>query len=618
MALIDTLADAESRAAFFARQPAACGVYLMRDAAGKIIYVGKALNLRKRLASYFSRVEQADAKTRLLIRRIEALETIITATENEALILESTLIKRHRPRYNVILKDGKRYPSLYLDTHNPWPHLTVVRKTNERKGLYFGPFSSPGAVHATLKLIHKTFKLRKCTSRTFTRRSRPCLQYQINACYGPCCLVVDAAMYQAMVQEVVLFLKGRTPTLLKQLQREMRTAAAQEAFEEAAQLRDRIMALERVLEKQVAVTTDFKDRDALALARAEDCVVIMLMTARGGYLSGKQSFQFSEILSGDGEIMEGFIRQYYEKAGFAPPEILVSLPLENAGVLEDWLTLHTGHRIHILAPQRGEKHRLVEMARQNAQSTLAELTSGRRDRAARLQRLQQRLKLMHLPHRIECFDNSSFGGQNPVAGMVVFVDGQPLKSDYRKYHLAPQTQWDDYAAMQEVLQRRFDPTTSSTLPHPDLLMLDGGKGQLQIALRVLEALNLTDRFDVLALAKKDKKRGETQDKIYRPQRANPVSIGRDADLLLFLARVRDEAHRFAISFQRQSRKTKGLHSVLDEIAGIGRQRKRQLLQHFGSLTRLRAATLEELCALPGITPQLAQAVLRALDEAGGG
>lgn len=618
--LIETLADVTARTAFLNSQPAACGVYLMRDAAGKVIYVGKALNLRKRLASYLKTSEQADPKTRLLIRRIVTIETIITGTENEALILEATLIKRHRPRYNVILKDGKRYPSLYLDTHNPWPHLIIVRQTPKRPGQYFGPFSSPGAVHQTLKLIHKTFKLRKCTSRTFRKRTRPCLQHQIGACYGPCCLPVDAAMYQAMVREVVLFLKGRTPELLKQLRQDMLQAAEKEAFEEAAQIRDRIFALERVLEKQVAVTTDFRDRDALALSHRENCAVVMLLAARGGYLSGKQSFEFVEILAPETEILEGFIRQYYEKAGFIPPEILISQPLENAALLEAWLSQKASHKVHLHAPQRGEKHRLITMARQNADNALAELTSGRRHQATLLERLQQRLKLSRRPQRIECFDNSSFGGRHPVAAMVVFEAGQPLKSDYRKFHLKSVTceerpQWDDYAAMQEVLERRFS-GTNKTLPRPDLLILDGGKGQLQIALNVCQALNLTDEFDILALAKKDPRRGESQDKIYRPGRANPVTVGRDTDLLLFLARIRDEAHRFAIGFQRQSRKAPHLHSILDDLSGIGPRRKRQLLQHFGSINRLRQATIEELSALPEISPQLAASVLEALRVSG--
>ena len=595
------------------RTPTGPGVYLMKDSDGTIIYIGKARNLKNRLSSYFRKKGATDLKTGVLVKQVAIFDTIITATEKEALILESNLIKRHRPRYNVILKDDKRYPSLRLDTRTAYPNLSIVRKPAVDDAMYFGPFPSARAVRQTLTLINKTFRLRKCTAKTFKNRTRPCLNYQIGACLAPCCLDVNPKVYADIVKEVILFLKGRTPALIQKIKKEMARAARHQDFENAAVLRDRMFALERTLEKQVSVTTDFIDRDVLAVARSSGKALITLLVVRGGYLLGTRHIPLNETLAAEAEILEAFISDYYDRTRFVPAEILLPVPSPEATLLENWLSDIKGRKVNIRFPRRGEKRRLIDMAQKNAEKELSDRIASVEIGAGLLERLQRRLKVKRLPGRIECFDNSSLSGRQAVSGMVVFTAGRPNRSAYRKYRIKHVVKPDDYAYMAEVLTRRYGNMTDE-LPAPDLLMIDGGKGQLNIAVSVLEKLKLAGMFDLVAIAKKDKGRGETRDKIYKPGRLNPVNFGRDEDLLLFLERIRDEAHRFAVSFHRQRRHKALLHSVFDTIPGIGPQRKRLLLKNFKSIEKIRAATPEELCALPGINREIAENLKNALSE----
>lgn len=589
------------------------GVYVMHDAGNKIIYVGKARNLKKRLASYFTgsdaNARQPDIKTRVLIDKVAAFETIITNTEKEALILESNLIKRHKPRYNVILKDDKRYPSLRLDTKSPYPNLVVVRKIKKDGALYFGPFTSASAVQQTLRIIHKTFKLRKCKTRVFTKRSRPCLNHQMGACLAPCCLDVGSAEYNAILNEVILFLKGRTPELIKKIKRKMLSAATAQDYEKAAILRDKMFALEKTIEKQVAITTDFVDRDVLAIARSAEYDLITALFIRGGVLLGTRDFHFSESMSNQAEIIGTFIRQYYEKTPFVPKEILVPALPEDAPLLEELLSAYKGQKVRILRPQRGEKTRLVKMALQNAQNSLKNITLSITKDEDLLSRLQKRLKMNTIPVQIECIDNSNLSGTEAVAAVVVFQNAKPKKSLYRKYKVKTVAVHDDYAYMTEVLKRRFRKKQHSK-PYPDLLMVDGGKGHLNIAVSVLKQLGLENKITIIGIAKKDHKKGEIHDKIYKPGQANPVNLGRQRDLQFFLQRIRDEAHRFAISFHRKRRSKTMLSSALDSIPGIGKQRKKALLKHFKSVKKIREATLDELSTVPGISRKVAENVYR--------
>lgn len=595
-----------------AEAPDAPGVYLMKDAAGKIIYVGKAKSLRKRLVSYFRDPHRNDPKTRVLVRKIAAFETILSGTEADALMLESNLIKRHRPRYNVILKDDKRYPCLRLDRNEPYPALEVVRKIQNDGALYFGPFTSPGSMNKTLRFIHKTFKLRKCRHRVLRKRERPCLNCQMDGCMGPCCGLVDEAGYQEVVREVVLFLKGRTPELIRKVREEMAGAAEAEDFEGAARLRDKMFALERALERQVTATTDLEDRDVLGIARSPAGSVMTVLSVRGGFLSGSRHFHLSETLADEREMVSAFLRHHYETPPFVPREILLPALPEDAELLESWLGEKREGRVYLRHPQRGEKARLLSLARENAAEELERWSAGRETERDLLERLRRRLRLDRLPERIECFDNSTTQGESPVAGMVVFTGGRPDKAAYRKFTLRTVEGPDDYAAMAEVLGRRYGKGDESE-PVPDLLMVDGGKGQLRVATTVLEELGMDGAFPVIGIAKADEKAGETVDKIYRPGRSNPVSFGRDGDALLFLQRVRDEAHRFAITFHRNRRKKRSLTSALDEVPGVGPRRKKALLRHFGGIKKIRAATLDELRAVPGISEAVAEAIRAALE-----
>ncbi len=611
-----------------AHLPSAPGVYLMKDANGHILYVGKAKDVKKRVTSYFSKAGQKDLKTSLLIGKIASFDTILTNTEKEALILESNLIKRHLPRYNVILKDDKRYPCLRLDMKSTYPNLTVVRKIEKDGALYFGPFPSAGAVRQTLKVIHSTFKIRKCKSRTPKRRERPCLNYQMGLCLGPCSRPIAPEVYQAVVEEVIMFLKGRMPELIKNVRKQMASAAAQEDFEVAAAHRDRLFALERTLEKQVATTTDFKDRDVLGIGRQGRAALMMVLFIRGGFLLGNRPFYLSETVVSDIEMITSFVKQYYEEAPFVPEEVLVPTPPEDQGILEEWLSDLKGEKVRIMVPQRGEKAGLVRMADQNAAKGLKEQLDADMAEQELLDRVQRRLALERRPERIECFDLSNLGGSEGVGSMVVFERGRPSRAAYRKYRIKFAPGRDDYAMLGEVLARRYKkvdtlrgvgpcpygPEAGQALP--DLLMVDGGKGQLNMAIAVLKALKLYGSFDLIGIAKKDPERGETEDKIYKPGRKNPVNLKKDTDVLLFLQRIRDEAHRAVITYHRKRRVMTCRRSVLEEIPGIGERRRMRLLKHFGSLKRIKAASVEELAAVPRMTRQTAHAVFEALKQGG--
>lgn len=589
------------------------GVYLMKDAAGTIIYIGKARNLKKRLSSYFKTSGRLDIKAGILVNKIDDIETIITETEKEALILESNLIKKHKPRYNVILKDDKRYPSLRIDLNQKYPNFSIVRKIGVDNAKYFGPFASAQAVRETLRTINKTFKLRKCKAKDFKTRTRPCLHCQMEGCLAPCCLDVDPAVYHEQVDEAVMFLKGRTPDLLRKVKKQMEDAARIQEFEKAARLRDKIFSLERTIEKQIAVTTDFKDRDVFALTRSPEFSVITVLAVRNGFLTGTRHYNFSETISTGEEMLAAFIRQYYDRHPFVPDELLTSIELEDTHLTEEWLRDIKKKKIKIIYPRRGEKARLVNLAVHNADNELKNLLASQSAKMGLLLRLQKKLKMNKLPSRIECFDNSNISGTEPVAAMVVFENARAQKDLYRKYRIKTVSEHDDYAYMDEVLKRRFGRGHHSK-PYPDLLMVDGGKGQLNIAMAVVRDLGLGGQFDVVGIAKKDERKGEKRDKIFKPGRANPLGFGREGDLLLFLQRVRDEAHRFAVTFHRRRRTKKSLQSALDKIAGIGPKRKATLLKHFQTINNIRAADFDAICKLPGFNSLAAKAVLRALSE----
>ncbi|MEW6077799.1 MAG: excinuclease ABC subunit UvrC [Thermodesulfobacteriota bacterium] len=592
--------------------PSGPGVYLFKDAAGRVIYVGKAANLKKRLSSYFVDRSRLTPKTGVLVERMASFDTVVTATEKEALILESTLIKRHKPRYNVILKDDKRYPVLRLDVAGQtYPVLEIVRKIVNDGALYFGPYTSSRSVRETVRMIDRTFRLRQCRDIRFRKRERPCLNYQMGVCLAPCCRNVAEDEYRGIVQEVVLFLKGRRADLVAKIRGEMLQAARCQDFEQAARLRDKMFAVEKTLEKQVAVTTDFADRDVIGFAENERFSVFALLHVRGGFLVGTGSFVFDRPMTPEPETVSSFVLQYYEKNSVVPEEILTAVSPADPDLVAASLSEFRGKKVELIYPKRGEKKRLVEMAAENAGKELtdrmAQLESGRQV----LERLQKKLHLSDLPEVIECFDNSHLAGTETVAAMAVFTAGRPDRNKYRRYRLRSAGSGDDYASMAEVLIRRFTPDAEIT-EWPDLVLVDGGRGQLSIALSVFESLGLAGRFAVAAIAKKKKEKGETEDKIYLPGRVNPVNFKTDDPALFLLQQIRDEAHRFAISYQKARRGAVAFRSALDGVTGLGPKKKKALLDHFGTIEKIRGADMNELVAVSGISGKIAAEIRQAL------
>jgi excinuclease ABC subunit C len=594
--------------------PKSPGVYLMKNKVDEIIYIGKARDLKKRLGAYFKDVEKMDVKTRVMAGQIDQIETIVTTTEKEAFLLESTLIRRHRPKYNVDFKDDKRYPSLRVDKNSPYPNIRVVRKRKKDGALYFGPYVSSHAVNQTLQFIHKTFKLRKCKSPAVKNRSRPCLNHQIESCLAPCCLPIDPAEYDDIVNEVILFLKGNTKALIRKLKRDMQIAAEHHEYEKAASLRDRIFSIQKTVEKQNAVTSDRKNRDIIAVAQSPEISLITVMAVRDGRLLGSNHYRFKETISNEKELIGFFIREYYDKKlADIPDEILVQHHPEDAPFLEELLNHRKEKKVKISFPQRGEKRRLIHIAARNAEARMKEKSASAAADAEMARRLQKKLKTKALPLRIECVDNSNISGKDPVAGLVVFQNGRPEKASYRRYKIKKVTVQNDYGYLKEVLERRFRKGNRLTR-FPDLLMIDGGRGHLNISLAILKERGLLGLFDVIAIAKpkKEKSKVEETDKIYTPGRVNPIAFGREEDLLLYLQRIRDEAHRFAVTFHRQRRQKTSMASILDTINGIGEKRKAVILKKFGSIKKIRAATVEELRSLPGMNQKAAEAVIHHL------
>jgi len=586
--------------------PSSPGVYLMKDADGTVIYVGKAVNLKKRLLSYIQRYPHPEPKTRVLVQKIRDIETMLTGTENEALILESTLIKRYRPRYNVILKDDKRYPSLKIDLREPFPRLALVRRLEPDGALYFGPFSSSGALHQTMQWIHRIFPLRKCRDTVFRSRQRPCLQYQIGRCLGPCCLPVDPAVYSRLVDEVVLFLRGEGRALMDRIEADMQEAAQRQDFESAIVLRDKLAAIRRVVEQQVVVTADGLDRDVVALAEEGDQSVITVMKIRKGQLVENRHFHFSEAVGSLPVLLGNFLSQYYERdAAGMPDEVLVPEKPESASLLQKHLRT-MGNRRLVLRKARDPIHKqLMVLASQNAAGELNARISRREYRLDILRRIQEKLGMDKLPERIACIDHSHWQGEEPVSSIVVFFRGEPYPAEYRKYRIRQTQRSDDYGAMREILQRRFR-RASARLPHPDLLLVDGGRGQLHAAQQVLSELGLSATVAFAAIAKGDERIRD--DRIFLPDQPDPIDLSRDKDILLLFQRIRDEAHRTAVSFHRSRNRSSHLRSLLDTIPGIGPKRKKMLLEHFGDIDTIRNTPSEDIAALPGMSRNAAEKV----------
>jgi excinuclease ABC subunit C len=597
----------------YAQIPHSPGVYLMKDAKDRTIYVGKAKDLKKRLSSYFVKKNNHDPKTAVLIEMIKDFDIILTASDHEAFILESNLIKEYAPKYNVILKDGKNYPLLRIDMNETYPAIQRVRHIRDDNALYFGPYSSSLSVNRTLKQIQKLFKLRKCRNTQFKNRSRPCLNFQIKSCLGLCCNAVDPQEYKRQVQDAVLFLKGRSGRIIKKLKVRMMEYSGAREYEKAAQVRDTIFAIENIMEKQVVVSPDMKDRDVIAFAAAKGRAVITIMMVRSGYLIDTAHYPLDLGFKEPDEMLSAFLGQYYKTSLFLPSFVLVSHEIENRAFLEERFTDKKGKKVAIHVPVRGEKRRLVEMARVNAQRELEKRLVKEEEERASILMLKELLKMDTLPLRIECFDNSNLSGQDPVSSMAVFQDGRPFKDGYRKFIIRDIEFQDDYAYMFQVLERRFS-KDSSKMPLPDLLVVDGGKGQLGMALAVLKELKIENRFCAVGLAKKNEAKGEEFDKIYIPGRSNPLNTQQAKKALYLLQRVRDEAHRFAVTFQRKRREKRAGVSLLDTVPGIGPKKKKTLLNHFKGTAQMKKTSVDEIARLPGMNRTLAQTLVDRLEK----
>jgi excinuclease ABC subunit C len=610
--------------------PTRPGVYLYRDARGTVIYVGKAVNLRNRVRSYFHASAEQTPKTLHLLSELADLEVWPTDTELEALLLECNLIKRYRPKYNVRLKDDKRYPYIKVVWQDPFPKVLTTRQMQQDGGRYFGPFTHSSAVYQTLDMLRKIFPYLTCDREITGKDKRACLYYDIKLCSAPCIGAVSQEEYRATIDQLCHFLEGKTNGIEAELERKMEAASATMEYERAAQYRDQLKAIRHIVERQRIISTTTQDQDVVAFARDDSrgdaCVQVFFI--RQGKLIGREYFVLEGAQDEDArEIMSGFLKQFYEEAANIPPEVLIQVAVEEANIIEQWLRQKRGATVRLDVPKEGQPAELVEMAAQSAAETLAVLEAqwqaDEHKHEEALQQLAEALGLAAPPARIECFDISNTQGTAIVGSMAVFVKGVPKKSDYRKFNVkSVQGAPDDFASMKEVLTRRFrryfdgketcEAKTSQVLGKkqdssfamlPDLLIVDGGKGQLGVAVEVLQEYGLFEAVPVVGLAKQ-------QEEIFQPGRPDSIRLPRQSQGLYLVQRVRDEAHRFAITAHRAQRAKVGLASQLDSIPGVGPARRRTLLKRFGSLEGIRAASVDELAEV--IPLSVAQAVKVAL------
>jgi excinuclease ABC subunit C len=592
------------------------GVYLFRDADRTILYVGKARDLKKRIVSYFKSGGDPNIKTRALLSRAADLEYVVTSTEKEALLLESSLIKKHRPRYNVVLRDDKTYPSLRIDPREPFPRLDMVRRYQRDGALYFGPYPSGYAVRENLRLLSQLFPLRLCKGRKLMPRERPCLNHSLGRCLGACAGKVSREEYAKVFEELILFLQGKNEVLERELRHRMEEAAANLEFERAAFYRDRIRTLRSMLEKQTVVSSKALNQDVIGIHQDGDTTEIALLFVRNGVLVGQRSFDLSTVQGSLDDLVTSFIQQYYTEYRTIPDEILLPFDLESEALLEERLWELRGKRVHLWPAKRGDRKHLLDLAGKNARERQASRRRRHERDEALLQSLQRILKLPRLPNRMACLDISNIQGQHAVGGLAVFTGGQPDKESYRHYRIEETSEPDDPAMMSEVVRRlvQNDPGLFGSL---DLLMLDGGKGQLNTILHVLKQERVDHLVPLISIAKereadrREEGRG-LYEKIYIPGRKNPLFLSRFPDILHLLQRLRDETHRFAISYYQSLHRADLVSSVLDTIPGVGAKRRQLLLQHFQSIESLRAADIEALCRVPGISRELAKGILETL------
>lgn len=608
--------------------PTGPGVYRFTSATGKVLYVGKAQNLRSRVRSYFAAGGDGRHQVPLLIERAADVDVVMTATVKDALLLENELIKRHRPPFNVRLRDDKQYLGLRLDAREPWPRLVPVRRFRDDGAEYFGPYTSSASLREAVSDLRRILPLRSCSDavlKDYARRGRPCIEFEMRRCLGPCCGLVEETAYAELVQGTRLFLRGRSDELVRRLRSAMESAAGAERFEDAAKLRDRIAAVERTVERQSMVAPRAVDRDVFGLARRGGEVDVQVLHVRDGRVVGATSHPFSDVRLDDGEVMGSFLGQYYgggeERA--LPGEVWTSVRVEDEGALEAFLRERAARRVPVKRPARGLGRELVEAAVTNAEHALARRLEARESVEAALGELRERLGLPAVPRRIECYDVSNLQGALPVASRVVFEDGRPAKAGYRRYRIRQAAGGDDTACLREALRRRLARVERE--PLPDLLLVDGGKGQLGVLVAALADAGLAapaagiakERDEDGPLPRVRRSGGLKAERIFLPLRKDPVLLPPSSRGLLLLQRIRDESHRFAIEFQRSLRQRTGLASALEAIPGIGPRKRRALLRHLGSLKAVREASEEALARVPGISRRDAARLRLLLVSEGG-
>lgn len=606
--------------------PTKPGCYLMKDKDGKVIYVGKAINLRSRLRSYFHASAMENNKTRQMVKRIKDIDWIVVGSELEALILEMNLIKKHRPHFNVRLKDDKRYPYVKVHWADSFPKLTVTRFMVNDGSRYFGPYTSVWAVHQTLDVLRRIFPYLTCDREITGEDQRACLYYDIKLCSAPCIGAINQEDYRQAIDDLCQFLNGRTEPIVNRLQDEMQLASDQLQFERAAALRDQVNAIEKVVEKQKVISSDYIDSDVIAMARSNGEACVQVFFIRSGKLIGREYF----LLQGaegaaDADVMSGFVKQFYDQASMVPSQVLLPHEIEEAHIIKQWLgSRRTGESFEILIPHEGTQRDLIQLAAENAAETLQALQARwqaeKHRQTEALAELQSALSLEAPPNRIECYDISNTQGTSAVGSMVVFEQGVPAKKFYRRFNIRSVTGPDDFASMEEVLLRRFnrwqsakemgqkpgkkpDPSFSML---PDLLIVDGGKGQLSRAVAVLEKFDLTEQVPVAGLAKQN-------EELFVPDHPGPIILPNGSQGLFLVQRVRDEAHRFAVTGHRKRRTKSGLASRLDTIVGVGPARRKALLAKFGSIQNIQNASIEELASTPGISENLAHQIKNQLE-----
>lgn len=587
--------------------PAKPGVYLMKDRSRKIIYVGKAKSLRNRVRAYFQDTPPYHPRVSALVSKISDFDILATDSEMEALILEANLVKEYKPRYNVNLKDDKRYPYLKV-TDEPFPRVLVVRRVKKDRARYFGPYTNVKAMRHTLRILRRIFPVRSCNwALPSNRKIKLCLDYHIKRCLGPCEDKVSREDYGEIIKNVLLFLCGKNRALMDHFQDRMNQYSADEEFEKAAYVRDQIRALQSVMEKQKVADTEKADRDIIAFARYKKDISVVALQIREGVLIGRQNFHLTALSdTTDSEILSTFLRQYYMHSLVIPPQIILATEVQDQQMIQTWLSSKRESKVKIIVPQRGEKVKLLDMATYNARLSLDELLLQRSEAKKKvppaIRALEKDLYLSVPPRKIAAFDISNLGSQDAVGSLVFFQDGQPKKSQYRRFGIKTVEGQDDFAMMAEVVRRYFTRLTEDKEEYPDLVLVDGGKGQLSSTIETLRRLRIEDQ-SVVALAKR-------LDEVFLPEKSGPLMIPKGSASLKLLQRIRDEAHRFAVEYHRKVREKRTIRSELDEIRGIGLVRRKILLKHFGSVEKIKAADLEELLKVDGIHRRVAESIYR--------